>query len=212
MTMRIFLVILMACNACLGTKGNGQAAQQTRSVVPVHALVVQGALTVLVDAQAKTPRTLVRGDENLLDKIDTSIVDGVLTVSTNGQLTPVVPLVLELATPALDAVTLQGAAAVTLAGLHGNQFDLHVDGAADVHGKGSVDKLQLTLSGIAAVDAENLLAHDVAVDVSGASRCVVHPLQALDVKISGTGTVEYIGREVKITKNIAGIGVLRPKD
>jgi hypothetical protein len=71
-----------------------------------------------------------------------------------------------------------------------------------------VDKFRVHLSGAGDIDAGDLIAQDVEVDLSGAGGARVYAKEMLDVSISGMGSVRYRG-EPQIRKNISGLGSLK---
>ena len=63
------------------------------------------------------------------------------------------------------------------------------------------------LDGVGSIDAHELVANAVTIDMSGAGRS---PVASLQVTITGAGTVTYSG-EPTITQKITGVGKLTKK-
>jgi hypothetical protein len=82
-----------------------------------------------------------------------------------------------------------------------------VAGAGEVTLSGQTSNVVLTLAGVGSVDARELVAKAVTVDMSGAGRIAVSPVVSLHVTITGAGTVTYSG-EPTITQKITGVGKL----
>ena len=64
--------------------------------------------------------------------------------------------------------------------------------------------------GVGSIDAHELVANAVTIDMSGAGRIDVSPVASLQVTITGAGTVTYSG-EPTITQKITGVGKLTKK-
>jgi hypothetical protein len=71
-----------------------------------------------------------------------------------------------------------------------------------------VEDLRVQLSGAGDIDAFDLLADNVEIDMSGAGGARVNAKNKLDVSISGVGSVRYRG-EPEVHKNISGLGSLK---
>ena len=85
---------------------------------------------------------------------------------------------------------------------------IDLSGASECDFRGKVDEFRVHLSGAGDIDALDLIARDVEIDLSGAGGARVNAKDRLDVSISGLGSVRYRG-EPEIHKNISGLGSLK---
>ena len=92
--------------------------------------------------------------------------------------------------------------------IEAKSLKIDLSGASECDFKGKVDELRVQLSGAGDIDALDLVARDVEIDMSGAGGARVYAKDKLDVSISGVGSVRYRG-EPEIHKNISGLGSLK---
>lgn len=200
--------------SCSGVRGNGKKAEEQRKVAPFSALEVNGQFRVAlqVSPQHTGEVTLnLSGDENLLPLWKTSVQGGLLTLGSNKQLWTDVPLTLEAMTPLLNEVTFQGSSEGHIKGISGEKFTLESNGSADLKLEGSVKELRVEISGSGRVDARELKAESVVLEVSGSGDAQVFASRRLEVDISGSGKVEYYGGAPEVVQNISGSGEIVKK-
>ncbi|HEY6069418.1 MAG TPA: DUF2807 domain-containing protein, partial [Gaiellaceae bacterium] len=96
----------------MAAQGSGAAAAQTRTVSAFSSveLAATNNVTILVGGKQ---RVVVRGDDNLLGRVTTTVRDGRLVVGTRGSITTASPMSVEIGMPSLDALTLSGSGTVT---------------------------------------------------------------------------------------------------
>src|SRR5690606_20528806 len=87
-----------------------------------------------------------------------------------------------------------------------NKVKIHNQGAGDFSLSGTTSQLHITSKGAGSIVAEDLLAENVAINLSGAGNVTVNATQSLDIDISGVGNVSYKGNPSKLKKNIKGLG------
>jgi hypothetical protein len=116
----------------------------------------------------------------------------------------------ELSTPTLH-IRASGGSALAIDDLRA--ASLHVDGSGALDAKvaGRVEKEQVTISGAGSYRAEQLVATDASVSVSGVGNVIVHATDTLDASISGAGIIEYAGNPA-VTQHVSGIGRVRRRE
>lgn len=87
-------------------------------------------------------------------------------------------------------------------------LDVELSGSSDAMLDGVVTTFKIDGSGSTSVKAENLVAEDVDIDISGSGEAVVNTNGKLDVDISGAGKVLYKGNPTSIQKEISGAGIV----
>ena len=87
-----------------------------------------------------------------------------------------------------------------------SKLDMDVSGDGTVEAKGQTDKLNVDVSGSGKIRAGELTANDATVDISGLGNIEVAPEGALNVDMSGAGTI-YLKKEPRsIQSDISGAG------
>ena len=88
------------------------------------------------------------------------------------------------------------------------ELRIESSGASNLSLTGKTASLSLNQSGAGSVDAFNLEADSVSLDLSGASSVSVNAKAALNVELSGLGSVKYKGNPT-LTQNISGAGSIK---
>ncbi|MSQ83825.1 MAG: DUF2807 domain-containing protein [Myxococcales bacterium] len=219
--MRYVLCLLLAfavsCNPKVilnfsGLAGSGQIKVESRAVDLFTAVELSGAFKVNIGVTDAPTKLELRGDDNLLPHVTAKVENGVLKLATDVAVSPSHELAVTLQTAKLDRLQVSGAGKVHASGLHGDTFLLRVSGAASVRLAGEVSSTTLELSGASSVQAGDLTAARVKIDLSGAGKATVWASESLDVAVSGAGSVVYGGKPKEVTKKITGVGVLRADD
>jgi len=198
----------MSVPAGRGERGSGVAQTETRKVGPFTRIEGDGAVHFEVSVKPGNAGGAVEitADDNLLHFYSTEVVDGVLKVSHTGSLSPKSRLVVKVAVPALDGVTLEGANRLELTIDSAKPLSVHLSGAGRVRASGKVGPLTLHSEGAGNIDAYDLVAPDVDVHIEGAGKAKVHATESLKAHIEGAGTITYRGDPKTVEKDIEGVG------
>lgn len=210
--------------------GSGKLATEARAIPPFQAIALRTSMK-LVLRQGSREGIELRGDDNLLALIDTTVVDrgGVPTLeiaakkgssfSTRNEIVATVDLVSlrslsisgsgdvvgeALKTPGL-AVAISGSGNVRLKQLAADEVSARVSGSGDIVFAGRAAKLVVSISGSGDVDARGLEADDVTIRIAGSGDANVHARKTLAVSIAGAGDVKYKG-DAAVRSSIAGAG------
>ncbi len=198
--------------ACRGLGGSGRAKEEVRTIAAVTHVEVSGAVELDVTVADGAPTLTIRGDDNLLPHVLTTVTGDRLHIHTDVDVSPEVPLHVALVVADLRALDVSGATRIHVKGLHGESFALDASGAGSVDLQGEVSRVTVEVSGAANVEAHGLRAHTVKVELSGAASVSVYADQELTADISGVGKVEYAGHPAKIVQHVSGVGVLKARD
>jgi hypothetical protein len=90
-------------------------------------------------------------------------------------------------------------------------MSISVHGAATLHGDGAVKQLTVETAGAGTLDLDRLTAERATVRASGSATVDVSVTQALDVHVSGAGTVNYRGNPPELKQDVSGAGTLRKR-
>jgi hypothetical protein len=192
-----------------GIRGNGNVTADTRPVPDFTSVEADGAFTI---TWSNAPAGLkITTDENLLNRIETSVSGQKLRLHARGQLRPTDGIRVTLTSSALSGARLTGAVRLTASKLSGKGFYLEGTGATRVVADGTVGELMATMSGASKLEAESLQAETVQLSISGAGKAEVAASKILKVAISGAGKVTYTGNPT-VEKHISGAGSVRQRD
>jgi hypothetical protein len=192
-----------------GIKGNGNITTDTRPVSDFTSVEADGAFTL---AWSSGPAGLnITTDENLLNRIETSVSGQKLRLHSRGQLRPTDGIRVTLTSSGLSGARLTGAVRLTATKLSGKGFYLEGTGATRVMADGTVNEVMATMSGASRLEAESLQAETVQLSISGAGKAEVAASKVLKVAISGAGKVTYSGNPT-VEKHISGAGSVRQRD
>lgn len=212
-------------------RGSGNVVAEEREVGGFHAIALGGIGTVVV-TQGTTESLVVEAEDNLLPVLKSIVRDGCLELGIESgpfsSIQPTQPIRFIVGVHDLDLVRLAGAGSVEAARLATDRLELHVSGsgqiaianlAADavqaaISGSGRIrlggetEAQDLTISGSGDYAAAGLASRTARIGVSGSGRARVRVADELDVRISGSGTIEYAG-DPQVHQIISGSGRLR---
>lgn len=197
------------------TRGSGTPASEARELEPFDKIELGGVFELVVHVQPGVAQKLeVTADDNLLEKVQTSVSGGELEVELEGNsfIRPKTPIRVEVWVPALLAIDASGASDIEVDGLYGERFELELSGASDSTLRGVVDRFEIEISGAADLDAKQLHAKVVELELSGAGEANISVSDELDVDISGAGEVNYWGSPDPVKQKISGAGELNKRD
>jgi hypothetical protein len=225
-TLLVLASLALALGACSLTliEGTGIEAIQARSVAPFQQVRVNGPMEVMVEGST-TERVTISADDNLVDRISTQTVDGVLTVELirreDEVLNNTLPLfaliqspeLVEVRADAASSVEVQnlpspsagvlsllanGASTLKATGIDTGELIVAVEGASTLSGQGRAETVTLLASGGSVVDLSEVGAVDVGVQVSGGSVVDVQASGTLTITASGASTVSHSGNPEKV--------------
>ncbi|MFI5054522.1 MAG: head GIN domain-containing protein [Acidimicrobiia bacterium] len=188
-----------------GVKGSGVPATQARTLAAFTAVDLAGSNNVTVHV-GDTQTVTVRGDDNLIRYVTTTVQDGTLAVGQSRNFSTTSPMSVVITVPALDAATLSGAGVLTVTGVAADHFTVRAPGSGVLVVTGTATTLDATLSGTGDVRLDGLAAHDATATVSGTGRLLVNASHSLDATVSGVGSILYTGNPTTVTKNVTGTG------
>jgi hypothetical protein len=206
-----------------GLRGSGVRASERRSAGEFDRIEVAGPVDV--DARiGGRPALSVTGDDNLLRLVRTEIRDRTLYVDTRRSVRPRAGLRVDLATPALRAISVSGTSQAAVRGFRGGDFRASVTGSADLRGAGEArvialdvtgsgsaslsgraDRLLVSVSGSGDADLAGVVARAAMVRVSGSGNAAVNAGESLDAAVTGSGDVRYRGAP-RVRSRVTGSG------
>lgn len=89
------------------------------------------------------------------------------------------------------------------------EVDISVSGSGRVTLEGKGEVSDISISGSGKIDAEDFVADDHKIRISGSGSCYIHAEESIDARISGSGSVHYKGGARKVNSHSSGSGKLR---
>ena len=157
--------------------------------------------------QTGTESLTIDADADVLPQLTSTVSHGVLElgVAPGTTITTSRPIVYRLTVATLNSVAVSGRGDVTLSNLRTDRLAVDIDGAGGATLAGTVDAQTVTISGTGHYDGEDLQSADATVTIGGAGKAVVRVSDHLDARVSGVGSVEYIG-DPRVTQHTSGVG------
>lgn len=192
-------------NDCI--KGSGKLKTENRNILSFDSIEIDGVFDLVVVCQKKKSLKIT-GDDNLLKHIITQVKGNKLHIYSNASICSKIQLVVEVSIENIKTVNSSGAVDVDVSNLDNNNFSLAISGSGDIDLQGKTSDFTAVLSGSSELNAKNLKADKVRIEINGASDAHVYASQKLDVEIGGAGTLFYSGNPVEITQHITGVAEL----
>lgn len=85
-------------------------------------------------------------------------------------------------------------------------IEAKIAGSGDMQLKGSTNGFDISIAGSGDIEAFGLKARSSNIKIAGSGDCEVNVSESLDVKINGSGNVEYKGNPSNVNKNVSGSG------
>ena len=210
------LVLLAGCSG--GGSGDsdsdgstGPLQTEQRQVGEFHQVELRGAGDLTVAVGPATSLTIT-ADPELLRNLKTEVRDGRLIIDHERGWSwfRSSTLKIELSTPMLDALAINGAGDTAITGVKGEQLALEVNGAGDLTASGETGTLDAHIKGAGDMDLLQLAARDARVSINGAGDLRVRARGALEATINGAGSISYAGSPQQVKTKINGAGSIRP--
>lgn len=173
-------------------------------------------------------KVVISCDDNLMQYIITEVKGDTLKIYSKESLKPKVRSKITISAASLNDIDLSGSSDILVLGINSEKFNLDINGSGDVTlsgdtteydidiagsgdatVSGKTTKLEVDINGSGDVDAKDLIAENVSVDIAGSGDAVVFATKNLDVDINGSGDVTYYGDPTNVTTDVAGSGDIR---
>jgi len=193
-----------------GVRGSGTPKTEQRTVPAFDQLSIEGAMRADVTAGVAQVVEL-SGDDNIVPLIETIVNASELRIAPHESISPKLVLTAKIATQKLTALALSGSVQAAVHGIASDAFAIHTSGSTNVTASGAAKHVAIHVSGSSKVDANELHAEDVTIEVSGSADVDVYANGVLDVHISGSAHVRYAGSPREVHKDISGAGTIEPR-
>lgn len=185
-------------------RGSGVAKSEERALKPFERIDVAGAFDVtLVDGP--NYKITVEADNDLLDAVSSDVIENELKIMSLRSFVSRTTMKVTVESPPLRALTVSGNAHVVANSLRGANFAFTGSGSSTAKLGGTVDALKISLLGAGKVDALQLVAQEVDVEVLGSGTAEVNAIKSLGLMAIGAGTIRYRGNP-KVSRHAIGRG------
>jgi hypothetical protein len=170
---------------------------ETRSVArEVRAIDLSGPIDLTL-RQGAVPSLVVRGEQRMLGKVDTSTDrDGTLHIGTSGMLLyHRQPLQVTLVLPSIEDISVRGSGDSTINGFSGERIDLTLNGSGNVKFNGRFKEVAASLRGSGELEMNGGSSDKVEVEVLGSGKLTVVG-SAKQFKAEQTGSGEINARHL----------------
>ena len=156
------LLVLLVPGCMIGTPGSGVSKTEEREVEDFDRVDFSGSGEVTIRIGQEKSVT-VTFDDNLIEMVETKVVDGELIIDVNGSYHSSLGLDIEIGTPQLVAASTSGVGDVEIHDAQGTDLRLSISGVGEITGTGQVDNLEVTVSGVGSAELRELKAKHVEV-------------------------------------------------
>ena len=152
----------------------------------------------------------VEAEEDVLPKIRTEVENKRLIISPerNTSINTTKPINYKLTVKDLNTLEVSGSGDVEAEDINTDELAVTIGGAGDVEIRGSADSQEVEISGSGEYRAGKLESKEATIDVRGSGLATVNVSDELEAKVSGSGSVEYIG-DPMVQQEVSGAGEVR---
>lgn len=205
----VLLLALMGCTEA-AVEGSGVAASDARELAAFTDIELRAAVDMAVTIGAGRSVT-VTADDNVLPFVTTQVTGETLVIESEGRYSTDLGVRVEVVTPSLEKLLVEGSGTVAVSGLDADRFEVELDGSGRVEAVGIADQLVARLRGSGDVALFELRAREVEVDVDGSGDVSVTASRELNANVEGSGSVIYDGDPTKVAFERDGSGDVRQR-
>lgn len=204
-------IVIDGNNAGGVTQGSGAYQSKSQNLPSYNAVIIKGSFDVNYYRKNKSSAT-ISANRNLIPFVNASVKNNTLYLKMDKSYSTRKPIVIDIFSPNLNAVTVHGASDVHLNAIRADNFKIHLTGSGDITANGRTNKLNIIISGSGDIEAKKLIAQKTNVELKGSADIELTAQKALNINISGSGDVTYFGNPPQISKNISGSGEITSGD
>jgi hypothetical protein len=209
-----------------GIRGEGPVVIETRHVGSFNGLQVDVDANVNVSSGSGIS-VAVRGQRNILDILETRVINGVLLIQYKTQVWRHERLIIDITVPELDLISSFGSADIwhshtlytdlllldvfgsgniSIDHVVADNLRSRISGSGNINLRGIVRTQQVNINGSGNYNASALLAQEAVVDIMGSGNSNIQVSHALNASIHGSGSVFYRGNPPVRQTSVFGSG------
>jgi hypothetical protein len=199
-------VVLVGGCGSTGTSGSGNVKTETRDVQGFDSVDFSSAGTLTIE-QTGTTSLEIQADDDILPSLTSEVAGTTLQLGVKPGVNPgnARTITYRMTVGELKGLVVSGAGEITVTALDGAELSVVHSGAAQVTVSGRVTSQVVELSGVGEYDGSALKSQDADVTVSGTGKAVINASRTLHARVTGVGSVEYLGNP-QLTQEVTGIG------
>jgi hypothetical protein len=217
--------LLAGCNNGSVVVGTGPVEERLLEVPPFDAITVRGSMDVRL-TRSNERSVKVEAQGNLIDLLNTDVVDGSWTIAAAENYTTRKRFVVHIALPTITAITIQGSGDVAgldvfevdhldldlkgsgdlKLGVEAQSISARIKGSGDMELQGNCGSLSASVHGSGDLDAGSLVCAEVNALVQGSGDITVHATDQLTARVQGSGDIRYKGEPAQFEKQVNGSG------
>ncbi len=214
--MKNYTLLLIALYCFIGQISFAQT-EETRNLSEFSTIKIKDHAEVHV--RIGSPQEVKIVSENELDKTETKVEDGALSI--HGKFAKVYITLVKLEGIKISGIgkafadsvitgknleiSISGSGTIKMP-LDVDYLEINISGLGKVQLEGVANHVESSVSGSAKVDALDLKAKDVEAKISGVGKFMMDVTESLELNISGSGTFYYKTKPTSLNTNISGIG------
>lgn len=149
------------------------------------------------------------GDEAFFSKLKTNISNKTLYISMSGSASTFGKQKMTICTEKLDYIQISGSSELNYIDAHEDFMKIDIQGASTVKIEGSVNILEVLISGAATLKAADLIINELNANSSGASTIKAHVKKVAKVKASGASSCTLYGNPSAGKVSTSGAATVR---
>lgn len=223
----ILSIVLLMSTTTYGcwTEGSGKTTSELRELENFNGIELKSSANIYV-TQGDIQEVRIEAEDNLINKISTTIKNKVLVVDAENNISYNKPVTIFITVKDLCMLELAGSGnIITRSQFQCDFMNVKLSGSGDIRvmvdskslkanlsGSGNLDlngsasETDLRVSGSGNINASELISLSSAITISGSGKSTVDVRNELNVTITGSGNVYYVSEPAKISSKIIGSG------
>lgn len=217
------MLFLSSCQGIDCISGSGNQITVNRDIDNFTKIETNGSFEIIIK-QDSSSSVRIQADDNIQDKIETSVRGNTLSIDMDGNFCDSGPIQLYISSRDFEKIKASGAIDIRSDGvLNVNDFELSLSGSSkimlemnartlrtsssgssEIDLKGQAGSHELDLSGSSNIEALDFVVGEYNINSSGSSKSRINVLNVLNVRSSGSSKVEYRGKPSKVSNQDSG--------
>jgi hypothetical protein len=191
--------------------GSGRLVSEPRLVGTFVGVRVTNFAKVFI-IQDSTESLIIEADDNILDRVGTSVNNGILVVGLENGSYSNITVNVHATMRTIQLMESVGAADFqTVVPIHVDTIICRITGAGNVVLAGNATREVVEIVGAGNIHNFDLISASCFASISGTGNIDVNVTQQLDAFISGAGTIIYDGHPLVVNQTVTGVGSVRPR-
>jgi hypothetical protein len=220
-------LFLFSCEDLNQIQGEGMVVQEFREISTFHSVVLEIQADVFMGLTTEQADIELIGQQNILDLIDLTVVNGVLYIKAYERFRTNEDLQLFIGPTMLASISNRGSGDIQSLfqlqlddleientgsgdirlGLQADDLEIEIRGSGDIDLMGSAESMELDIYSSGDLSAFDMITEDAEIAIYGSGNAEVHVYDLLIANIFGSGSVHYQGNP-QIFSQISGSGSL----